>query len=221
MLTLTKSDTIEKSNNLEIEILSADSILDEEVTLEAEDNETTKSIVYAQPVATDDGYYMCPYCSKKYMKHIYALNHIKEVHLNIKRQRTFNSTRLCTICGESVKSYLYQTHYNKHCPELLMACDYCDKKFASKAQFKLHQVTHAENKPYLCDQCDYQTITPRQLKVSLIFLSNLIDKKCNLFICSFINIIIQVNYHVRVNIARADINHIILLKDIWIRYILN
>lgn len=138
----------------------------DEIYIESEIPPIDMKPAQPMPIQTENGF-QCPYCMAEFKNRRRTKVHMNNVHLNKKKYKPLTTGRLCPICGETSNSIsTYSDHYRKHFPELLHYCRFCNKAFAKLYYCKMHEKIHTNEKPFLCDRCEYSCITNSQLKVS-------------------------------------------------------
>lgn len=165
---------------------------------------------------------ICPQCHKNFATKKGLMNHIRDVHLQMRQlfcdqcdYRTARSVELrrhiqvkhegmrfiCEVCGVETTT---QSHLNfhvkqRHTPELIVnvPCDICGKvfKFAKNLTGHMRKV---HSKRSFCQHCGYQSKSHEDLKLHL---ANLHDELKNKFQCPKCNKILSAKnafkYHMR------------------------
>lgn len=120
----------------------------------------------SEPIQDDDGGFLCPYCNVKFEENLEAKKHITEKHES-GRKKNKNKFQLCYVCGQTFSNYsTYKDHHQKHFPELLFYCRFCNKGFSCEYYRTEHEKIHTNDKPYQCDQCGSSFIKQSHFKVS-------------------------------------------------------
>lgn len=102
----------------------------------------------------------CPLCeelcnSKNLKKHIKAAH---PTHLLVE---------ICDICQ---KRFSNGSHLNRHFDEChsespVYSCSFCDYKTKDMGNLKKHVVVHSVEKPFKCDECQFETRRPKEMKI--------------------------------------------------------
>ncbi|XP_055388208.1 zinc finger protein 182-like [Condylostylus longicornis] len=85
-----------------------------------------------------------------------STGHVQEIHFgNVKKSE--NDLTYCSICAKAFKNKTaLVVHVKGHIPsdqKYKFPCDYCDKIFATKANWKAHNKIHVGLKDYVCALC--------------------------------------------------------------------
>ncbi|XP_037036664.1 zinc finger protein 845-like isoform X1 [Bradysia coprophila] len=90
----------------------------------------------------------CPQCSLTFASKGNLTQHIKQIHLNIRKH-------ICELCGKAFgHPHNLKSHMVKHSGEKPYQCPICLKRFGYYSRMKTHAWIHSGLKPYKCDQCD-------------------------------------------------------------------
>ncbi|XP_050521795.1 zinc finger protein OZF-like [Daktulosphaira vitifoliae] len=113
----------------------------------------------------------CHLCLKRFTQKKTLDNHLN-VHIG---QFT------CQICGyKSHNAHNLKIHENTHSSIKLHSCNSCKKDFSTKSSLSRHiRLVHQKNIMFRCNQCDYTTIQPSNLRYHKSF------HNAQSFICHF------------------------------------
>ncbi|KAG6459890.1 hypothetical protein O3G_MSEX011655 [Manduca sexta] len=94
--------------------------------------------------------YPCPECNKKFASKVYRTQHYNFYHLQ-------KSSYKCDICNKlfisdwRLKNHK-QTKHGMNRPRD-HSCNVCGKKFFTRSTLRGHQLTHSEQRTYMCEDC--------------------------------------------------------------------
>ena len=109
-------------------------------------------------------------CNSKNLK-----KHIKSVH---------PSHLLVEICEICQKKFSNGSHLNRHFDEChsespVYACSFCDYKTKDKGNLKKHVVVHSVEKPFKCEECQFETRRPKEMKTHKCSMKTFLCDLCN------------------------------------------
>lgn len=96
--------------------------------------------------------YSCFICGAKHKSRTSASLHMKNSH--------GEGARLipCHICGQSVKSYAFAHHIEKHnATEKNVECPQCGKRYYTLHDMRRHVSEYHRKTKFMCDQCEFHT----------------------------------------------------------------
>lgn len=104
--------------------------------------------------------YSCILCEKEIPDFRQYIEH-KKTHLNCTMcSRTFITSRKCFLHFRAV--------HIKTNKSVLLPCDLCDKLFNGITALKIHKISHSDERPFSCDECDYKSKTKSRLNLHKI-----------------------------------------------------
>lgn len=94
----------------------------------------------------------CIECQREFSNYHSMQVHYKRVH-NKKPKVESNETHPCKLCDKvfKLKSNIRKHIRSFHNNERLYNCDVCEKSFFEIGTLKSHQVTHLDERPFICD----------------------------------------------------------------------
>ncbi|XP_053622477.1 gastrula zinc finger protein XlCGF26.1-like isoform X2 [Plodia interpunctella] len=94
--------------------------------------------------------YPCPECNKKFASKVYWTKHYNFYHLHKSKYK-------CEICNKLfISNWRLKNHKQKHhglSRSRDHACDVCGKKFYTLSTLRGHELTHSEQRTYMCEDC--------------------------------------------------------------------
>lgn len=94
--------------------------------------------------------YSCPACNKKFASKVYWTKHYNFYHLNKSQYKCENCNKLF-ISDWRLKNHK-QKHHGLSRPRD-HPCNICGKKFFTISILRNHQLTHSEERNYMCEDC--------------------------------------------------------------------
>lgn len=121
----------------------------------------TKERLEVHEMAHREKLFECQLCQKKFTQQKTLNNHLN-VHIGL-----FN----CKHCGFKAQNmYNLKVHQSIHSSVKDFCCQECDKNFSTLSSLRRHdRLIHKKFFLFRCDQCDYTTIQPSNLKYLHIF----------------------------------------------------
>lgn len=108
--------------------------------------------------------FRCEYCDHTFGRLSHLRKHVKKVCGPNKNQKQANTITQCKYCEEIFPNKIDLRKHTATCEKkeskpkdpsqvTLHVCNICNKDFASPYNVRRHQITHSDERPYICEFC--------------------------------------------------------------------
>ena len=109
-------------------------------------------------------------CNSKNLK-----THIRSAH------PSHSLVEICEICQ---KKFSNGSHLNRHFGEChsespVYACSFCNYKTKDRGNLNKHVVVHSVEKPFKCEECQFETRRPKEMKTHKCSIKTFLCELCN------------------------------------------